>query len=471
MNLLRIITREELIAGLEINGSCLRLCLLKLAGKDKIKLETKVLVEEPLNDGVISDGRVKNQDGLVKSLKELLKKAKTKIRYVIVSVPVQAVYSRVFTFPKTVQGIKLDEAMNLTVNFQLPVKPNEVYLDWEKVASNEFNEVFFAAAPRVIIDQYLKALELSGLKPVAIEFHPMSFSRILDLAENEAAIITASDKTKAEISVVKNKIVYFSRAVLFSRIPKKTFKDEIRKITDFYESEKGKIAQTVDISESKAIEMFRVGALAKKDGWKWFISAGAAWRGLLARGDDTIVSLMPIGTEDAYEYQKATTFAGFLSGAAITLAVFFIIAFIAAWMLMVAIQRDTLNRIDSLTAVPAQGELMAMEDKVKQFNGLVGATSSLLKVIPNWSILLEELKSRVTDGIVITELSLPSTEGILIVKGSAGTRQQLNSFKKSLDGSRFLSEVKLPLTNLEQKENIPFLISFKLKDQSIVYSF
>lgn len=464
MNLLRIITREEAIAGLEINDNWLRLTLLKLTSKDKTKLEIKVSVEMPLNNGVIGDGRIKIQNELVKSLKELLKKAKTKIRYVIVSVPVQAVYSRVFTFPKTVQGIKLDEAMNLIINFQLPLKASEVYLDWERVASGEFNKVFFAAAPRTIIDEYLKAFELSGLKPVAIEFHPMSFSRVADWPENNAVMITASDKTKTEIFVVKNKTVYFSRVVLFSRLPKKLFKDEIRKITDFYESENDKITQTIDISGSKATAMFQVGALAKKDRWKWFISAGAAWRGLLARGDDTIVSLMPVGTEDVYEYQKATTFVGFLSGVAITLATFFVVVFIAAWMLMVAIQRNTLNRIDSLTAAPAQGELMAMEDKAKQFNGLVGATGSLLKVIPNWSILLEELKSRVTNGVIITELSLPSTESILTIKGSAGTRQQLNSFKKSLDESRLLSEVKLPLTNLEQKENIPFSISFKLKE-------
>lgn len=471
MNLLRVITREESIAGLEISDDYLRLALLELKGKDKTKLEIRALVEIPLTTGTVINGYIKNQDDFIALLKKLIKKSTIKIRYIIVSLPASAVYSRVFTFPKTIQDAKIEETMKLIINFQLPIKPDEVYLDWEKISDNEHNEVFFASAPRPLIDEYLKIFKVVGLKTVAIEFHPMSFSRVVELPVNNAAMIVASDKTNGSFFVIKNKTLYFSRVAPFSLLTKKSLKEETRKIIDFYESDGGKISQLINLNASKAGTIFRVGALTEKDGWKWFTSVGAGWRGLLARSQDTIVSLMPVGTEDAYEYQKATTFAGFLSAIAITLAIFFSIAFIAGWTLMATMQHNTLNRIDSLTTVNTQGDFTALENKATQFNELVGAASDLVKTIPNWSVLIEDLKGRVTEGIIITELSLPSPEQILTVKGTAQSRKQLNSFKKSLDESRFLSEVKLPLTNLEQKENIPFSVSFKLKDQSTLYSF
>lgn len=106
---------------------------------------------------------------------------------------------------------------------------------------------------------------------------------------------------------------------------------------------------------------------------------------------------------------------------------------------MVIIQRNTLNRIDSLTTVNTQGDFITLENKATQFNELVGASSNLVKIIPNWSVLIEDLKGRVTEGIVITELSLPSPEQILTIKDTAQSRKQLNGFKKFLDESRFLS--------------------------------
>ena len=57
----------------------------------------------------------------------------------------------------------------------------------------------------------------------------------------------------------------------------------------------------------------------------------------------------------------------------------------------------------------------------------------------------------------------------MTITGVSKDRETLNLFKKSLQESPYITGVELPINNLEQKENIPFSISFHLKDPSMLY--
>lgn len=181
MEILKILTGEESIAGLEINGEYLRLTLLSRKNdakeKGKIKTEIKLSIEEPLEAEIIAEGAVKNKPELIKSLQKLIAKSPEKIKNLIVSIPADNVYFRIFSFPKTVSETKIEEAMKLTIGFQLPAKPEDSYLDWEKLESPDQNEILLAVAPKNAVDAYLKSLSSAGLNPVALEFHPLSLIR------------------------------------------------------------------------------------------------------------------------------------------------------------------------------------------------------------------------------------------------------------------------------------------------------
>jgi len=51
----------------------------------------------------------------------------------------------------------------------------------------------------------------------------------------------------------------------------------------------------------------------------------------------------------------------------------------------------------------------------------------------------------------------------------AGDRDTLNLFRDKLKTSAILTNINLPLTNLDQKSDIPFTISFDLKNPSLLY--
>lgn len=457
MDLLRILTREEPIAGLEISDEYLRLAFLSF-NKKTAKNEIKFLTEEPLDES-----------GLVAALKKLIVKSPVKIKNLIVSIPANGIYSRLFSFPKTVSKIRIEEAMKLTVGFQLPAKPEDSYLDWEKLESQDKNEIILATVPKNIINAYLEAFSAANLNPIAVEFHSLSLARIIEAVVDKPLLIKLSSKDSVGIFIIKNNTVQFSRILPKSFIAdKKNLDEELKRIADYFETENNQPAEFLEISDLKIFDALKADQLIKDN--KWLISIGAAWRGLTPRSQDEFISLMPLGTEQAYEYQKAVSFSELVSDIIIGLSVFFAVAYLGTLLLMFSIQRSILKQMENLTAIPFAEDAVALEEKAKDLNGLIKTESEITKTLFRYSVILEELKSKVPPEIKIASIDIPSPDTLINIVGVAQNRAQLNLFKKSVESSEFFSEVRIPLTNIEQKDNISFSMALRVRDpQKIVY--
>ncbi len=472
INLLRLFTREEPIAGLEVSNDYLRFVSLeKIKDKKtgKYFIQIKSLAEEPLKEKALTDdGKVENEEILVESLKNLIKKAGGKIKYIIASLPNDIVYSKIYNFPVSLSGKKLENAMGLIIDFQLPLNHRDVYFDWEKTSDSGKNEYLLSLARKTTVDKFIKSFDLAGLKTVAVEFHILSVLRPILLPKKENLLIKFPGEKSTTLFIVKNNALYFSRVLPKTFLSSKILDQEIKRVSDFYETEECPVNRVLDISEIKiSPEFSKNHDIAKEK--KWLISLGAAQRGLLPRSEDTFASLMPVGTEKAYEYQKMITFLGFLTSVIVGLSFFFSGAFLCAWLLMNYIHQSNLTPTISNIELGTPKEIAEIENRVKKLNALIDAESHLLKNTPQWSLVLEELKTKTPAGIYITSISITSPQNPIALAGIAPNRSQLNSFKKSLELSSLFSEVVLPLSNLEMRENIPFSISFKLKDPQSIY--
>lgn len=466
MNLIQFFTREEPIAGLEVNEDFLRLSLLKLTKENKIKIE--FLLEEPLNKNVISNGLIIDEKSLIFALKNLFKKCNNAIRYIILSLPNQDVYCKLFSFPKTVVEEKISETMKLIAEFKLPVSLDEVYIDWEKVESKNKNEVLLATIPKKIVDNYLKIFSEANINVVAVEFNALSFSRIISLKKDNTYLIKIPTRENIEIFIIKNGILRFGRI-----LPKKFFfeekflNDEIKKIIEFYESETDE--PVVRILEKKDLKIAKIFNQSETKDNKWMVCLGAAIRGLLPRAEDTLISLMEIGTEKAYEHQKAIIFAKLMQKIVIGLSLFFTLIFLGSWILLLTLQSSFAQRLQNISITQTNLEAVELENKARNFNALVSQSTQLLKTLPRWGSVIEEIKKTIPTGITITSFSLPSPEGTMTINGFAQNRSQLNLLKKSFNESTIFTEINLPLTNLEQKENISFYLTFRLKNPVDLY--
>jgi len=201
---------------------------------------------------------------------------------------------------------------------------------------------------------------------------------------------------------------------------------------------------------------------------KWLTSIGAAIRGEIPNGQDSLISLLPVGTVEAYKYQNVKIFIGLVRNLIIGVSIFFIGAFLASYFLIFSLSQTINNTITSITIPPVSADTAEKQNLINRVNSLTLLSQSILIDTPNWSILIDEINSKAIDGIIISNFAAPSISDSMTITGIARNRTVLNLFKKSLQESNYLSSVELPITNLEQKGDIPFSVSFKLRDPSIL---
>lgn len=487
MDLVKFFTREELVAGLEITDDCLRLILLSQTqerNKNGKKPAIIALAEESLKEGVISDGLIKDKEKFVKAIKRLLDKTKIRIRYAVISIPENRIYSKIFTFPKSIKGELLKETMELNIGFELPIKLADVYLDWEKIEDKSKNEVLLATIQKTVINDYISALESTGLKIIAAEFHLLSIARSMPPSD-KPVIIVAERENNMIVGVIKNKVLRFMHTISCENIPKENFIKELKRIIDFYESEYEPLSKIMVLNKKTSmnldklegpgteivsvIEPFRNQHKIKTNPGEWLVSAGAAIRGSLPRAKDTLISLLPIGTEEAYEYHKAITFSKFITDIIAVTSITFLSVFAGSWFLVLMVQESLANEYSLSSSLPIPSDVIELEARATYLNSILEETSKIVKITPIWSNVITEIKTRTVPNILITNLIVNLPSAPISLQGIAKNRDAINLLKKTFEASSMFMEVSIPFTHLEKKIDIPFSMSFKLKDADSIY--
>lgn len=486
MNIINLLRKEKYVAGIEIDDSAVRLAFFppqqkkwyfsftKKENTVTIKKEL-ILLEENLPKNVVDEGIVINQTLLAETLKKIWDKAKLNTNYAIVAIPDDKIYTRVFSFPKTVDQTRLKDAMTIGSSFQLPMKTEDVYLDWENIQSiqpKNINEVLLSAIPKKIAEGYIEALNMAGIKPIALESHLASIARAVKTETANAIIFTKETNDDATIFILKEQTVRFSRAVPTRFISKTKFADEVKKVKLAFESEMPKDAEplpVIDIAKANIRDEYAHFSEFTEPKTKWLVALGAAIRGSISEGSDNMISLLPIKTEEAYAYQKAATFIILIRNMTIGVSVFFVIVFLIMYFFILSLSQRVNRSIANNSASAISSEILSKESSINNINALTSTGKTILSETPVWSTFLEEIQRRNISGIAISTLIVSSPTADISIAGVAKDRLTLNQFKKTIQESPMFNNVILPITNLEQKEKIAFSISFRLKDPSELY--
>lgn len=495
MNILNLLTKEKRVAGIEISDSVVRIAffrpngkkqkgsapihLVAMDGSEKGAKETKsesapddelILIEEPIAANIIEDGVVVDVDLLGKTLKAIWEKAKIGTDYAIVAIPDDKIYSRIFSFPKSVDGSRLTEAMRLAISFQLPMKTEDMYLDWEKTSgTSTLNEILLSTIPKEVAQKYITALELAGIKILALESHLASIARAVKLTPGETTIFSKKTPDGATIFALENGILRFSRTFPVRFVSEEKLANEVKNVKLALETSSKMIVREEELINADVRDEYAGYSELGEPKSKWLVALGAGIRGKIPEGADNLVSLLPIGTEEAYAYQKATVFIKLIRNMTVGVSVFFIIAFLSAYLFVLSLSQNANRTITSLSASTVSPELLAKEAVIEHVNALTATGAGILAETPLWSVLLEEVASKVTDGITVSSFSATGISSGISMSGIARDRATLNTFKKSLTEATMFADVVLPTTNLEQRENIPFSVTFRVADPSTLY--
>lgn len=479
MNIFNLLTKEKRVAGIEISDLVVRVAYFdhkrRVSQEDKNNLKVKdlILFETPIPPNTVSGGKVIDKDILIKILKNIWRKERLGKRHAIVSIQEDSIYSKKTSFPKTEKEEHLEQAINLTLDFQLPYKKESAYVGWEKTATSRSGEdVLLSSIPKEITDDYVLVMDQAKISMLALESHLASISRSILLEKETVTLLNKNNQNSTTFLGLKDNSLYFSRTIPFDSIPKgKNPNEELIKTKNYLEFETKKIVKELDYSNAQVrIDYAKEMGLNinPKLESKWLICLGAAIRGELPDGKDEHISLLPIGTADAYEYQKLRIFITLMRNIIIGIATFFVIAFAGSYVLALSLSESFNNQDNSLSVSLISSDIILKESAIKEINDLTTITSKALSNTPNWSLLIEEINRRTVSGVIITNFKATSTSDPISINGVAKNREILNSFKKSLQESSYLKEIELPINNLELKEDIPFSITFKLKDPSMI---
>lgn len=470
MNLLKIISNDIQINGLEISDSSLRFCRLK---KDHTGLKAEHLIEEMLPETNNSD-----EIAFTAKLSKFVKK--NRIKYVVASIPSDDIFIKTYSFPNSIPDEKIKESMELAIDSQLPQKKRDLYCDWMITKNDGKKNVLLTYINRKKIDTLTSIAKKVNLKIIAIESLAMSLARSIKQENDEAALLIERGLVNTSLSVILNNHLIFTLSIPNETIGKNLEK-EIKRVINYHEWLNINIKSSILLGDFKKEELKKIPLkivlpetlqeiknFSKET--KWFISLGAALRGLIPRKDDRMISLMETGTEKAYAREKIRSFTNLFINLNAIFSIFFIAIFVAAWSFIMTVQNNYVKQITSFNLSIDSENSSQLKDKANNFNNYVGQAVTLVSKEPKWSVVVEEVKEKIVAGVIVNNLSLPSSGGVFSMNGIATDRETINQLKKSLESSDLFDEVNVPLNNLGKKVNIPFSVTFKIKSNDLIYN-
>lgn len=489
MDLAQLFNPVERIVGMEIAHG--RVCAVLLE-KDKKGVVNGTKKEAVIPAGIIAeDGTVLDKQKLAAALKTIWHSGKDVFRskYVIVALPSSPVFTDVIKFPK-VSSEQLKEATDLYIKTKtaFPIDTNEIYYDWQPLgAHNAYHEdVLLSFAKRPYVRDFVEACEAAGLEPLAFETPHAATSRATINFENKTGLLIRVAQECVEFSIAAGTNLFFARTIpLPSSYDFATLKNilaaEAVHALNYYATEfssetpvtavvlvahvpqKKELADSLHEALGIAVENARF-AHNIPMGDSCAVAFGAALRGLIRLEEDTLISLLPIGTEEAYRKRRFLAYASLWTDIINTTSVLFVILFGATLLFLNIVGKSALTQSARLKATAVQNErVVAFEKEATRFNTIVGAVAEANDAIVAFSPILEKvLPSLRYDGIIVKSITVASSGTALRVSLVAVTRDNAIAFRKSLEGNPLYASVAVPPLGAMQRLGIPLDISLSL---------
>lgn len=202
--------------GLDIGTSSLKAVEIKRDGRGKT---LQLYASAPLASGT---SFITDSDTDIKSLsagiREFVDSYPFSTNKVVVSLPESQIFTRVVTLPK-INEKELISSMQWEAQQYIPVPLADVSLDFQIIAGDddksEKMDVLLIAAPKSLVQKYLKLLKGASLDPVGIETETMAVSRSLvsDEPGTPPTMIVNIGAMTTDLSVVSKKSIRFTRSI------------------------------------------------------------------------------------------------------------------------------------------------------------------------------------------------------------------------------------------------------------------
>lgn len=441
------------------------------------------LAEERLPPETIVRGTVKDASRLAESLKKLFGAANIQERLVVVGIPENKCYTKVFDLPK-LKIDELGEAVSWEADTYLPVESEKVHMDWKIISEEEKDtiRVLLIAVPKEIIEGYTAALQEGGLTPVAYETTALSLIRLIEKQKIRALIIEIQSQ-HATLTLSKGKAIEASSIVAFSGEDEgKGLKHLIQTVNEMltYYEEKRKgdeKVKSIYICGEGATDTVRnqiaqgtnrdvkfvpipIENMPEGKDQSFAVIASLAKKDIQAPKDEDTINLLPPAIQQGLDRIRSRRVNKLLltisTGVTTSTTVASLIALIALKSMNASLESEKLE----LSPLPPEAGTAITETQRLNLaaNTIVKVGTS--RVFPQRRIA--NTLGSIPEGVSVVRITLDEKGKKIQISGRARTRAELLKFKDNLEGTQDFSKAILPLSSLQQSENIDFIITLNI---------
>ncbi len=200
--------------GIDIGTKSIKVVeVVKESGKPVLKAAGIIGVQDASVNNLQNDQEYSN---LAQIIKKLMSSAKISKREVNISLPESLVFTRSLRFPLLTDS-EIASAVKWQAEDIIPIPIKEAIFQHTVIERNEKAQppevsVLVVAAPRTLVEKYVKLLTLANLTVVGVETELLAMTRSLALPGQTVLILNLGSKS-TDIAIAKNARLVFSRSI------------------------------------------------------------------------------------------------------------------------------------------------------------------------------------------------------------------------------------------------------------------
>ncbi|KKU91730.1 MAG: hypothetical protein UY23_C0001G0336 [Candidatus Jorgensenbacteria bacterium GW2011_GWA1_48_11] len=475
------------IGGLQITDSALEYAILKEG-----KAETFVLRLPP---GVLRQGRLQNPEEFSKALlnlhEQIAPQKSNDVVKVIVVLPSEVVYTQSFSVPNINQE-KLEESSRLNLEMISPISAAQAYMSSQVIGETQDRyELLGAFIERNLTDQYRALLNAARFDPIIFEFPALALSRVVREAlgtVKESVLVLQISSNGLDIFIFRNDSLHFDYFRSWQsiqgearEISKEVFEgviiEETQKVINFSSSrfkETPKAALLIMPGLEKEIQDLLQGRFALQAtplvlqkyslNPNWYTALGAALRGALSPDKDNFLALGTVsGVLSVFYEERILNFIRLWRNILTGVLGFFLVVFMISAGYLVSQTKGLQDQLANISVQSSAKDLGDLQNKAKDFNGLVAAITQARGTAPAWQDFFSQLNGLAkANQVILNQLNLSSLKEPITLTAQAPSHDAVLKFKNVLAAQSNFTNIDLPLSNIiaQPDNSIVFQITF-----------
>ena len=188
---------------------------------------------------------------------------------------------------------------------------------------------------------------------------------------------------------------------------------------------------------------------------------GLGLRAAISRENDTMISLSPVGTEEAYRAKRVVTYTKTLSDLVIAMSVILVLLFGGTYVFIKSIGAPLHERFQQASSRSVAKGSRDLEAEARRINQLLASIAQISGTEEEASSLLKAIQLSVISGVTVGSVQAASLDAPITLSATASTRERAIAFRDSIEQSGSFTDIELPISSLRSEQNVSFQITMK----------